>query len=295
MATYYFVDGYQPPQGVADRSGVKNIQAQLNALGAGLKLDGIWGPKTQAAYQQYSPGNYSSGAGSYQQQQVNLLGNYMQQLQRLLGTSQVEYTPRSTAELQEEISDYLRPSYDRAIAQRREATQTNRAELDADAYARGMGASTYLTDVKARAMDAQEEDIARLENEYAAALAQLVYKAADTERERALAAAQYNAAQQAQTAQLALGLSQDLYGEYRDYLSQVSAAAQSKGGGRGRSGGKARTASEETVKTFLSMLSPEERAAIYSGSTEMGQIYREEIMESLGADGYLAMQGQYPA
>ena len=43
------------------------------------------------------------------------------------------------------------------------------------------------------------------------------------------------------------------------------------------------------------MLSPEERAAIYSGSTEMGQIYREEIMESLGADGYLAMQGQYPA
>ncbi|MFZ5975200.1 MAG: peptidoglycan-binding domain-containing protein [Bacillota bacterium] len=32
---------------------VKKLQQQLNAYGAGLKVDGIWGPKTQAAYQKY--------------------------------------------------------------------------------------------------------------------------------------------------------------------------------------------------------------------------------------------------
>lgn len=40
------------------------IQRQLNAMGAGIAEDGLWGPETQAAYDAYMGGGYSGG-GSY--------------------------------------------------------------------------------------------------------------------------------------------------------------------------------------------------------------------------------------
>ncbi len=39
------------------------IQRQLNAMGANLDVDGIWGPQTQAAYDRYMGGGGSSGSG----------------------------------------------------------------------------------------------------------------------------------------------------------------------------------------------------------------------------------------
>ena len=53
--------------GSSYRSGadVLAIQQQLNAMGAGLVEDGIWGPKTQAAYEKYMGGGSStSGNGT---------------------------------------------------------------------------------------------------------------------------------------------------------------------------------------------------------------------------------------
>ena len=40
------------------------IQRQLNAMGAGLQVDGIWGPLTQAAYEKYMGGGSGSGGSS---------------------------------------------------------------------------------------------------------------------------------------------------------------------------------------------------------------------------------------
>ena len=56
--------------GYRSGSDVLSIQKQLNAMGAGLVEDGIWGPKTQAAYERYMGGGSSgntggSGKGSY--------------------------------------------------------------------------------------------------------------------------------------------------------------------------------------------------------------------------------------
>ncbi len=59
MAGYY-LDGYAPPAGVTSREQVKEVQRRLNAAGAGLKEDGVWGPKTQAAYNAAG-----GGAGSF--------------------------------------------------------------------------------------------------------------------------------------------------------------------------------------------------------------------------------------
>ncbi len=45
----YVLGGYTTPEGVSSRNQVKAIQSQL-----GVKSDGIWGPKTQAAYDAYT-------------------------------------------------------------------------------------------------------------------------------------------------------------------------------------------------------------------------------------------------
>ena len=50
----------QLPTGVVSHADVASLQKQLNAMGANLAEDGIYGPKTQAAYDKY----YTSGSGS---------------------------------------------------------------------------------------------------------------------------------------------------------------------------------------------------------------------------------------
>ena len=56
MANYY-LNGYMPPVWIRNSEDVKREQQRL-----GIKADGIWGEKTQTAYQnsllgQYVPGN----------------------------------------------------------------------------------------------------------------------------------------------------------------------------------------------------------------------------------------------
>ena len=66
---------------------------------------------------------------------------------------------------------------DSAIDNRREHGETTLAELDADAYSRGMGGSTYLSGMKRREYDAVAADIAMLEANYNAQLAKYLYEA----------------------------------------------------------------------------------------------------------------------
>jgi len=54
------------------------IQQQLNAMGAGIAEDGLWGPETQAAYERYmgggGGGNYTSGDRTYGSTTINQHG-----------------------------------------------------------------------------------------------------------------------------------------------------------------------------------------------------------------------------
>lgn len=85
------------------------------------------------------------------------------------------YDMPTEAEIASKISEYLRPGYDKAISARRAQTDQNRAAIDIDAASRGMGASTWVTDAKTRQMNAEAADIAGLESDYNANLAQNVY------------------------------------------------------------------------------------------------------------------------
>lgn len=82
MANYY-QSGYMPPAGIRNASDVKRKQKEL-----GVKVDGIWGPETQAAYIRQAasagiPG--SKGTGSYSAPKgVDSVGQ-IKQIQKQLG------------------------------------------------------------------------------------------------------------------------------------------------------------------------------------------------------------------
>lgn len=92
------------------------------------------------------------------------------------------------AALQKEIAGYLRPAYDQAIAERKKATAQNQAAVDVDAYSRGMGPSTWVTDAKTRQLDSEADDVANMENNYAASLTQALLEQLNANKTQELTA-----------------------------------------------------------------------------------------------------------
>lgn len=163
------LSGYTLPEGVND---IKAVQRQL-----GVTADGIWGPKTDAAYK-------SSQGNSFQ--------SMVDQITAQLAAPKISYRMPSTSSLASEISAYLKPQLDQAITARQDQTLTNRAEIDADAASRGMGRSSFVTDVKDRAMDAEATDISNMESDYQSRLLQAVQEQYMQHQANKLAADQYN-------------------------------------------------------------------------------------------------------
>jgi len=281
MAERYYVSGYLPPSGIDSKDKVRQVQQQLNAQGANLKVDGIWGAKTQAAY------SGSSGSSIPTQMQA-----YMKELSELFAPSVISYTPQSTSELRKEISSYLWPAYEQAIRQRQEATDTYQANLDADAYARGMGASTYLTDVKYRQQQEEADDISDLYAEYTASLAKQLMDAQNMQTQRELEIAQYN---NEQTDAARRFVYETAYGLYQNALAQAKQTQKSSRSSSSSGSGKKRVTSEENCELFLSLLTPQERGLIYNPQTDADRQYQQELIDSLGALGYMQMQQKYPA
>ena len=138
----------------------------------------------------------------------------------------VTYTPLDEKTLAERIGAVLRPVYEKAIAAIFRGNKHLDAELDADAISRGMGSSTFVTDVKRRQDDAAAEDVKELESEYGAKLADQLYKAMEGERDRALEVEKFNAQQRSAAAEQAFSAAKVLYAAYLD-------AKKSSGGGSG--------------------------------------------------------------
>lgn len=66
----------------------------------------------------------------------------------------------------------LNPMYDSAINDRMQSSVQARAQYDADAFSRGMGASTWLSDVKSREGRAAASDIANLNASFGGTVAE---------------------------------------------------------------------------------------------------------------------------
>ncbi|MDL2258449.1 hypothetical protein LJC42_04780 [Eubacteriales bacterium OttesenSCG-928-K08] len=288
----YYLNGYTPPSQVNSKSDVVAMQSQLNAAGAGLKLDGIWGPKTEAAYLQFMNSGSPNGGGSAASQWASGAQDYINSAYGLFDVPTIDYQPMSEAQLLAQIEGAYRPAVDLAISRRREQTQTNRAEIDVDAYSRGMGPSTYVTDIKGREMDAEASDISAMESEYSAMVMQALMQAMQQENDRMLAVEQYNS-------QLQYNASQNAYSAgmsaYEAYLAQQAAAAKGSGSrSSSKSKGANASATEEDAWRLLSLCSKQERDGIYNGKDAKNTALRDEIISVLGPMGYLEAQSLYP-
>lgn len=153
----YYVDGYTPPEDVKSYEDVKRYQKLL-----GVEVDGIWGKKTQAAYEQY------------QKQNNNLTITEGGEIDGYPFGGTIDWEAISK-KLSEYFAGIMRPSVDAAITQRQKASDTYDAELDADSYARGMGSSTFVSSMKSRQEESEQDDIAYMEGAYSQALAAQVY------------------------------------------------------------------------------------------------------------------------
>lgn len=234
----------------------------------------------QPAAQQAAPSGGRTGGGSY-----------VKTLYDAYRPPRADYEAMDAAQLSAQIASWLRPVYERAMQARREQTAAYRAELDADAIARGMGSSTYVTDVKSRQLADEAEDVAALEGEYGAELGRLTMEAAEAEREREMEVALFNRQQDEAAYMKAYEAALALY---------ETAARRSGGGSRGGSGsgGGAQQAvsatTAENCERFLAGLTGQERYAVYTGTDAENARYRSEIIASVGSDGLLELMRRYP-
>lgn len=169
------------------------------------------------------------------------------------------------------------------------------AELDADAVARGMGSSTFVSSMKAREQSKAESDIAYLESEYAALLAERIFDALLNYEKMALDANMFNAQMQSNATNAALSLATQLYlaelqaqQKTNGSSSKSSGSSSSKSSGSsGGSGGSGKNATPSSIFT----------ASDYFNSLSLDELYRLET-ETSGVwaqkrDYYLDLLGEF--
>lgn len=158
---------------------------------------------------------------------VDLTSLYEQLKAMLLpDAAQVDYTPRSRAELRAGLEASLLPTYQAAVKERQNNTQKTNASIDADAAARGIGASSWGTDVKNRNYGSEAQDIASMRGTYNSTIASNLGSLLSDQENRKLSADQYNKSSRATAMSNALSMALGNYGKW---------STQSDGGAGGPS------------------------------------------------------------
>ena len=139
--------------------------------------------------------------------------------------AKIDYTPRSRAELRSQLEATLMPNYQAAVKERQNNTQRTNASIDADAAARGIGASTWGSDVKSRNYGSEAKDIASMRGEYNSTLANNLNSLMSEQESRKLSADQYNKSSEASALSSALSMALGNYDKW---------APQTDGGSSGR-------------------------------------------------------------
>lgn len=193
------------------------------------------------------------------------------------------FTPLDEQTLAERIGAALRPLYERAIASVFRGNRRANAELDADALSRGMGSSTFVSDLKRRQNDAAAEDVRELESDYGAQLADQLYKAMEGERDRALEVEKFNAQQKSRAAEQAFESAKVLYSAYLEAKAAQEAARS--GGGSGQK--KTTQTDQQQIKNSLAQAVAAARGqteAIPGGTSVYSYGDTEQVRRIIGSD-----------
>lgn len=237
--------------GLTDEAAIKKWQKEY-----GLDQTGTWGAAEQAAYDTYGslPYKTEQAIKDYQlsrgiedtgtwddatklayrgdlaaQGSVN---DWSDLAKMVLSEYNLPTTDKD--EIKSYVESYLRTAYDQSIENRRKQTEADRAMIDLDAYSRGMGGSTWVTDAKQRLQDSEADDIAKMEANYQAGLNEAVLNQYNQAVAQGLAA-QNNA----------YDLAKDLYSMGQNAKAGVGSMAGSGSGGGG-GGGYSRTAAKKS-------------------------------------------------
>ena len=108
---------------------------------------------------------------------------------------------KSDADLTAQVAASLRPKTDASISSLRSSVVSQKAALDADAASRGMTRSTYLTDMKGRLSQQEQQSMAAIESDYGATLAAQVAEYWQNQANRTAAIRTQNAANRLTTDQ----------------------------------------------------------------------------------------------
>lgn len=241
----------------------------------------------------------ASGAPTFESIFSEMLARYLPET--------VSFTPLGEDVLRETIRNWIRPAYEQAIRSRRERTERQNAELDADAWSRGMGASTYVTDVKDRAFLSEAQDVADLESDYASTLAGHLYDAMRAQQEQKIEVDKFNAEQINHAREKAAAAAEALYAAYQSssghggHASGASADASGMDPVLSSLIAAAPQAPEQTAETdyrtaanLLSRLSPEQRRLFYAGEGAYAES-SAELLRSLGRDAFEQLMELFPA
>ena len=225
----------------------------------------------------------------------------------------VEFTPLSEEVLSETIRNWLRPAYEQAIQNRREQTGRINAELDADAWSRGMGQSSYLSDVKERQYRGEARDVDALESNYAATLAGHLYDAMKEQQERKIEVDEFNAGEINRAREKAMDAARALYASYlsgsHGHGGSGSAAAAAEGAEEAAAEAKpsfleklleglpdaAPKTDYRTAANIVARMNAKERARLFNRTDPAYRKLRSELVYSLGNDGFRRLMQDFPA
>ena len=128
--------------------------------------------------------------------------------------AKIDYQPQSRAALRAGLEESMMPTYQAAVRERQQNTQRTNASIDADAAARGIGSSTWGSDVKNRNYSAEARDIADMRGSYNSAIASNLNSLMSDQENKKLSADQYNNSSRASALSTALSLALNNYGKW---------------------------------------------------------------------------------
>ena len=282
---------------------------------AGIRV--LTPPTVPGANRDAASGGTGSGTGGNADSSAAQLGfsDFYGAARRAYAPALVELADFDSEEEAKDISGWLRPSYDDAIADRERRTDTYSAELDADALSRGMGRSTYVTDVKSRQQNEEARDIAALESDYGAKLLQYLSERQTAYEGRRSETDLFNADAVNTATQKAYQSAMTLYKNYLSVLGSSGGSGRAKksaaagaawpasasdlieavGDSRDWSWARVADTDPELVMLYLShYCTPEERDQIYYGNASAYDGIRREILKSLGTLGTRAAHWDSP-
>lgn len=163
---------------------VKDYQQKLNSLGANLQVDGVWGKKTEKAYNLfmdefndlvYGQGQEEEAQEEPIQQTYQFTPRSEEELteyaERLYGTAYdaklkaAEKSTQAKAQSTQALLEALTPLYEQQLASLKQEYESGREYLSNQALSRGLGRSSYLTDQLAGSVNQQRADEMTLRSE----------------------------------------------------------------------------------------------------------------------------------